>query len=410
MNEGMRKEMKKGQVAFLTGTHVVNDLYQGAVPALLPFMMLERGYSYSAVAGITLAATGLSSVVQPAFGMLVDRKSRNWLVPTGFVTAAAGIVVAAMSTTYIVTWLAIAVAGIGIAAYHPPATNLARAAGGHSQKAMSVFSVGGTLGASLAPPFVTLVVGSLGLSGGYLLAVPAVVAAIWWIVAQSRSAGTGVDAESAQSLSSQLAANGPVSDDWRSFTRLVLVTVCWSIPYVTTLSLVSPYVLNGLDGSSSSAAIVLSSFTLAGAAGTLVGGALADRRGRRASIRLGYLLAVPSLALLAAAPNVAVAELGIVCLGFAMFLPFAPQVTLAQDYLPNRPGTASGVTLGLAMSVGGIASPLFGYLADHFGPRMTIGTTTAVLFVGAVIAFTLRDRRLDPEDETERELDVIALR
>ncbi|WP_235170467.1 MFS transporter [Rhodococcus erythropolis] len=402
--------MKKGQVAFLTGTHVVNDLYQGAVPALLPFMMLERGYSYSAVAGITLAATGLSSVVQPAFGMLVDRKSRNWLVPTGFVTAATGIVVAAMSTTYIVTWLAIALAGIGIAAYHPPATNLARAAGGHSQKAMSVFSVGGTLGASLAPPFVTLVVGSLGLSGGYLLAVPAVVAAIWWIVAQSRSAGTGTDAESAQSLSLQLAANGPVPDDWRSFTRLVLVTVCWSIPYVTTLSLVSPYVLNGLNGSSSSAAIVLSSFTLAGAAGTLLGGALADRRGRRASIRLGYLLAVPSLALLAAAPNVATAELGIVCLGFAMFLPFAPQVTLAQDYLPNRPGTASGVTLGLAMSVGGIASPLFGYLADHFGPRMAIGATTAVLFVGAVIAFTLRDRRLDPEDETERELDVIALR
>lgn len=402
--------MKKGQVAFLTGTHVVNDLYQGAVPALLPFMMLERGYSYSAVAGITLAATGLSSVVQPAFGMLVDRKSRNWLVPTGFVTAATGIVVAAMSTTYIVTWLAIALAGIGIAAYHPPATNLARAAGGHSQKAMSVFSVGGTLGASLAPPFVTLVVGSLGLSGGYLLAVPAVVAAIWWIVAQSRSAGTGTDAESAQSLSSQLAANGPVPDDWRSFTRLVLVTVCWSIPYVTTLSLVSPYVLNGLNGSSSSAAILLSSFTLAGAAGTLLGGALADRRGRRASIRLGYLLAVPSLALLAAAPNVATAELGIVCLGFAMFLPFAPQVTLAQDYLPNRPGTASGVTLGLAMSVGGIASPLFGYLADHFGPRMAIGATTAVLFVGAVIAFTLRDRRLDPEDETERELDVIALR
>lgn len=405
--------MKKGgQVAFLTGTHVVNDLYQGgAVPALLPFMMLERGYSYSAVAGITLAATGLSSVVQPAFGMLVDRKSRNWLVPTGFVTAAAGIVVAAMSTTYIVTWLAIAVAGIGIAAYHPPATNLARAAGGHSQKAMSVFSVGGTLGASLAPPFVTLVVGSLGLSGGYLLAVPAVVAAIWWMVAQSRSANTGA-AESAQSLSAQLAANGPVSDDWRSFTRLVLVTVCWSIPYVTTLSLVSPFVLNALNGSSSSAAIVLSSFTLAGAAGTLLGGVLADRRGRRASIRLGYLLAVPSLALLAAAPNVAVAELGIVCLGFAMFLPFAPQVTLAQDYLPNRPpGTASGVTLGLAMSVGGIASPLFGYLADHFGPRMAIGgATTAVLFVGAVIAFTLRDRRLDPEDETERELDVIALR
>ncbi|ALU68805.1 MFS transporter [Rhodococcus erythropolis R138] len=402
--------MKKGQVAFLTGTHVVNDLYQGAVPALLPFMMLERGYSYSAVAGITLAATGLSSVVQPAFGMLVDRKSRNWLVPTGFVTAATGIVVAAMSTTYIVTWLAIALAGIGIAAYHPPATNLARAAGGHSQKAMSVFSVGGTLGASLAPPFVTLVVGSLGLSGGYLLAVPAVVAAIWWIVAQSRSAGTGTDAESAQPLSLQLAANGPVSDDWRSFTRLVLVTVCWSIPYVTTLSLVSPYVLNGLNGSSLSAAIVLSSFTLAGAAGTLLGGVLADRRGRRASIRLGYLLAVPSLALLAAAPNVAIAELGIVCLGFAMFLPFAPQVTLAQDYLPNRPGTASGVTLGLAMSVGGIASPLFGYLADHFGPRMAIGATTAVLLVGAVIAFTLRDRRLDPEDETERELDVIALR
>lgn len=383
--------MKRGQVAFLAGTHAVNDLYQGAVPALLPFMMVERGYSYSAVAGITLAATGLSSVAQPVFGMIVDRRHRGWLIPGGFLLAAAGTAGAGFSTSYWLTWLCIAAAGIGIAAYHPPATNQARAAGGRSQVAMSAFSVGGTLGASLAPPFVTLVVGALGLSGSALLAIPAIVVAAMWALQRPWARLRGYTLAVPLNQRAET-ARAILVDDWRAFARLVLVTVCWSIPYVTALTMVSPFVLHTLGGSRSSAALALSLFTAGGAVGTLLGGVVADRWGRVVAVRVGYSLAPLALAALVIAPSPTAAMATVVFLGTAMFLPFAPQVTLAQDYLPNRPGTASGVTLGLAMSVGGVASPLFGMLADHSGPRIAMAASIGVLIGASTVAWTLRDR------------------
>ncbi|MFE3961050.1 MFS transporter [Nocardia sp. NPDC059091] len=391
----------------------MNDLYQGAVPALLPFMMLERGYSYSAVAGITLAATGLSSVVQPIFGMVVDRKHRGWLIPGGFLLAAAGTAGAGLGSSYWVTWLCMAAAGIGIAAYHPPATNEARAAGGRSQVAMSAFSVGGTVGAALAPPFVTLVVGRFGLSGSVLLTVPALVVALMWVSRRpwARLRGYNLAAPLNECVA---AARSALVDDWRAFARLVLVTVCWSIPYVTALTLVSPFVLDALGGSTSIAALALSLFTIGDAVGTLLGGLVADRWGRIAAVRLGFALAPVALLGLASAPSTTVALVAVVVVGIAMFLPFAPQVTLAQDYLPNRPGTASGVTLGLAMSVGGVMSPAFGVLADHSGPRVAITASVAVLFAASAVAWTLRDRvpenEFAPTAEADRELEIVAER
>lgn len=134
--------MNRSRLALLTSTHAVNDLYQGLVPALLPFMVLERGYSYTAVSGLMLAASGLSSVIQPLFGLYADREPRPWMVPLGFCVAALGLMLMGMSGSYWMSWLAAALCGLGIAAFHPPATVAARMAGGTSQKAMSVFSVG----------------------------------------------------------------------------------------------------------------------------------------------------------------------------------------------------------------------------------------------------------------------------
>ncbi|MFE6505659.1 MFS transporter [Kitasatospora sp. NPDC057738] len=384
--------MKRGQLAFLTGTHIVNDLYQGAVPALLPFLMSQRHYSYTAVSGIALAASGLSSVVQPLFGLLVDRRHRGWLIPAGFLTAAAGITGAAMAGSYPLTWLCAALAGIGIAAYHPAATSQARAAGGQSQRAMSLFSVGGTLGASLAPALVTLVVGAYGLGGSWLLAVPALVTALLW-AARGRWQQYRGHTPAAPSTT-RGAATSAHGDDWRAFGRLAATTVAWSIPYVTVTSMLALHIQRDLHGSTGIGATALTLLTLAGAAGTLLGGWLGDRHGRMAPIRTGYLLAVPALAVVAFASSVAVATAGAVAFGLAMFLPFAPQVTLAQDYLPTRPGTASGLTLGLAMSVGGLAAPALGRLADAHGLRTVLALVLGVLALGLGSALRLRDRAL----------------
>ncbi|OZI32504.1 MFS transporter [Bordetella genomosp. 10] len=375
------------RLGLLTSTHAVNDLYQGLVPALLPFMVLERGYNYTAASGLMLAATGLSSVVQPLFGLYADKAPRGWMVPLGFLVAALGLVLAGMSGgSYIATWLAAALCGLGIAAYHPPATVAARAAGGGSQRAMSVFAVGGTIGASFAPFLANAVVGGGALDRSWLLALPAVLMAMLWLAATTGACKRGGAHAQARRIADH------ATNDWRAFALLCGVIVGWSIPYVTVLSMLSLYVTRELGGAPYMGAAALTSFTAAGAAGTLLGGWLADRWGRMPAIRLGYMLALPAMGGLALAPDAVWAWCCTGALGVAMFLPFSAQVTLAQDYLPRNPATASGITLGLAMSIGGMVSPLFGLLSDARGLRYTLTCVLVVLAVSAALALRMRNR------------------
>ncbi|MFB9840559.1 MFS transporter, partial [Actinoallomurus acaciae] len=112
-------------LTLLVGTHVVDDLYQGAVPALLPFLVAERHYGYAQATGITLAATFLSSILQPGFGVLTDRRRAPWLVGAGLLTAGVGIGLCGLGGGYWTTWLAVALSGVGVAAYHPEAARAA---------------------------------------------------------------------------------------------------------------------------------------------------------------------------------------------------------------------------------------------------------------------------------------------
>jgi len=384
--------MNKRRLGLLTGTHAVNDLYQGLVPALLPFMVLERGYSYTAVSGLMLAATGLSSVVQPLFGLYADRHPLSWLVPSGFLVAALGVVLAGLSQGYLLTWIAMALCGLGIAAYHPPATVAARAAGGGSQKAMSVFSVGGTIGASFAPVLAATAVGGGSLSRSYLLGVPALaMGVVWFVVNARRGTASGSSAAAARKAGDHLMKP---HNEWRAFGLLVATIVGWSIPYVTVMSMLSLRITRDLHGSAFQGAAALTAFTAAGAVGTLLGGWLGDRIGRMGTIRAGYLFALPSLAGIVLAPDAGWALACTALFGLCMFLPFAAQVTLAQDYLPRNPATASGIALGLALSVGGLVSPLFGMLSDARGLGVTLAAVLCVLCVAAVLALRLRNRTM----------------
>ena len=161
--------------------HAVDDLYQGAVPALIPFFVAARHWDYLTASGITLAATVLSSVAHPVFGMLTDRRGLPWLVPLGMSVAGAGIGLSGLGRPYALTWLAIALSGLGIAAYHPESARLARRAAGGSHVAMSWFSPGGNAGFALGPLAAGAVLRLLGTGGTPVLAVPALAcAAVTW--------------------------------------------------------------------------------------------------------------------------------------------------------------------------------------------------------------------------------------
>jgi FSR family fosmidomycin resistance protein-like MFS transporter len=382
-----RRVVDRRGLALLTSTHVVDDLYQGAVPALLPFLVVERGYSYAAVTGITLAATVLSSVVQPVFGVLIDRRSLPWLTPLGLLVAGVGIGLAGISDAYWWTWGAVALSGLGVAAYHPAAARAARAAAGASAQGMSWFAVGGNVGLALGPVVVSPVLLACGVSGTPWLALPALaMAALFIALRRGRSSQA-----SAAEVAAPAGGGSGGTDDWRLFGWLTLLVVLRSVLYFGISSLLALYVITEFGAEQAVASAILTTFLGVGAAATLLGGWLADRRGRLTSIRLGYGLCLPALLLLLAAPGVPATAAAAALLGVAVYLPFSVQTTLGQEYLPTRIGTASGVTLGLAVSAGGAVTPALGALADAHGLAVALAVLLALPPVALLISLRLRD-------------------
>jgi MFS transporter, FSR family, fosmidomycin resistance protein len=170
-----------------------------------------------------------------------------------------------------------------------------------------------------------------------------------------------------------------------------------SIAYFGLASLLALFAIRHFHSSAAMGSAVLTVFIGSGVIGTLSGGWLADHWQRVGVLRLGYGLAAAAVVLLVAAPDVAVLFIAAFVLGIVLFAPFAVQVTLGQDFLPNRIGIASGVTLGLAVSAGGVAAPLFGWLADTYGLPTALGTIAAFPAAACALTLLLRDPRPHPE-------------
>ncbi|MEU6147963.1 MFS transporter [Streptomyces sp. NPDC047081] len=368
-------------IALLSLGHACVDVYQGAVAALVPYFVAERAYSYAAASGIVLAASLLSSVVQPLFGALTDRWPMPWLLPLSALTGGAGVAACGIGGSYPLVLAAIAVSGIGVAAYHPEAARAARAVAGGGNTGMGWFSLGGNLGFATAPLLVAAVVGTGGLGASPLLAVPAV-------------AGAGLCALAVRSTRARATAAGAApaagTDDWPSFLRLSGAIVCRSIVFVSLGAFVSLYVRQRTGGGATAGTAALFLLYAGGAVGTVAGGRLADRFGRVAVVRRSYALTALAVAGVVLVPGPAV-YLFVALTSAGLYVPFSLHVTLGQDFLPRRMGTASGVTLGLAVSVGGLAAPVVGALADAASLRTALLPLIVLPVLGRLLVIGLRE-------------------
>ncbi|MEU8782531.1 MFS transporter [Streptomyces sp. NPDC048637] len=339
----------------LSAGHACVDVYQGAVASLVPFFVAEGGYTYAAASGIVLAASLLSSVAQPVFGALTDRRAMPWLLPVSTLAAGLGIALSGMSGSYALTLAFVAVSGIGVAAYHPESARVARLAGQGSHRAMGSFILGGNIGFALAPLMVTAVIATGGLRLSPLLVVPALAGSVLCLPAlRALERATPTGAGSAAPAG---------TDDKVSFMKLSLAAVCRSITFVGLSTFISLYARERTGGGTAAATAALFVLYAGGGVGTLVGGRLAGRWDRVAIVRVAYLTTVAAVAGAVFVPGPAL-YLFVALAAIGLYVPFSLQVTLAQDYLPSRVGTASGITLGLTVSVGGLAGPLIGSLAD----------------------------------------------
>src|SRR5713101_7895082 len=165
--------MNRKSTLLLMFAHVASDLTQGAVAGFLPVFVAERQWSYATAGSLVLALNLSSSVVQPAFGHWADRRSRAWLMPVGLAMAGSGLALAGWMPSYALVLAVLALAGIGVAAFHPSAAQaLHGVAGAKRATAMSIFGVGGNVGFAVGPLLATGAVLLAGLRGSALLIIP----------------------------------------------------------------------------------------------------------------------------------------------------------------------------------------------------------------------------------------------
>jgi FSR family fosmidomycin resistance protein-like MFS transporter len=375
--------MNSRAIAFLSMGHFLIDFCQGVVPALLPFLVAERGFSYAAAASLVFALSATSSVVQPLFGQLADRLGLPWLLPVSVVITGAGLALGAQASQFAIVLAMFSLSGLGVAAFHPEAARKAHLASGDRRTTgMSYFSVGGGLGFALAPTLTTAATVAWGTRGLLALLIPtAIIAAL---LVRSRSlkppaAGCG-------------SLGGPTlsgSDDWRAFSILSGTTVFRSIVFYGLNTFLALYFMKKWDLAPATASRALGVFLGTSILGTLLGGWFADRVGRRYVIRTGFAGATVFLILFVFATDRTIAMLLLCPLAIFIFMPTSVLVVLGQEYLPHRVGVASGVTLGLAVSVGGMVAPFLGRIGDHYGLQVVVAILLGVLLLATAQAFAL---------------------
>jgi FSR family fosmidomycin resistance protein-like MFS transporter len=246
---------------------------------------------------------------------------------------------------YALVWMTLFASGLGVAMFHPAAGKAARSAAGDSTSAMSIFATGGNVGFFLAPVLATPALGTMRL-GATVLFIPRAVLTGFVLLRHQR-----------HTAPARHAARAAGTDRWGPFLLLVAVEVTRSVIFFGTSTFIELYWIAHLHASRPVAGVALTCFLTGGVAGTLLGGRLADRFGLTRTVLVGNAAAIPALIALRACPGAGLALVAALAAGVTVRIPFSVLVKLGQDYLPSRPGTAAGVTLGLAVSAGGLAAP-----------------------------------------------------
>jgi FSR family fosmidomycin resistance protein-like MFS transporter len=385
-------ELDRSGLALLGSGHLGTDLCQGAVPALLPFFVEERGYSYSAAGALVLAVSVGSSLIQPAFGHTADRRELPWLMPIGVALAGLGVALAGVAPNYPLTFAAIALSGIGVAAFHPEAARYTNfASGGRKASGMSLFSLGGNAGFALGPALTTACVLAFGLTGTLLLAIVPLATAALLVVHRTHLGRLRADGRAA----AEAWAGDGRRDRWGPFARLTGVISLRSCVHFGMLALVPAWFVASLGASEAAGNAALTAMLAAGAAGTLIGGRLADLVGTR-TVLLWCTAATGPLIALFLLSGTPLAFSLIALVGLVVVGTFAVTVVIGQEYLPGHLGTASGITLGAAIGVGGVVAPVLGAIADAHGIEAAMWTVAVLPLPALLLVLTLPGRKRVP--------------
>ncbi len=383
--------MHKGYICILSAAHAVADLPPGALPALLPFFALYYHLSYTEIAGLMFASSCLSSAVQPVFGLLADRSDKNALMATGVLLSGIGLALTGFVSGYWTVFAGVTLMGIGSAIFHPQAARSVNfLAGKQKSTGIGIFSVGGNAGFGFGPLIAVWAVTLWGLKGTALFGIFGIAFALVLLILNARLTQATAQSRSENAPDCKVRFREG-TNDWHAFARLTLVIIGRSVVFCTVSAFLPLYCIRTLGVTEAVAGTTIAVLAFGCAAMTLLGGYLGDRIGLIRMLRLGSLVLVPSTAALVLCPNIFWIYVVLMVLSFGINAPYPAFVVLGQTYLAKNIGFASGVTLGLSFSVGGLFVPILGKLADATSLTVVFTVLIALSALCALGAFMLRE-------------------
>ncbi len=370
--------------------HFCADFAQGTLAAVLPFLIASYHFNYATAASLVMVSNLIGSVIQPLFGVLADRVDKPHIVTLGVVLAIGGMACVGFIPSFTGLCIAVIISGIGVAMIHPQGARMVNRMADESNRGMSmgIFSFGGNAGFTLGPVCAAAAVTMLGLKGTLTFLLPAVVFTLLMGLFYR-----GYGGEQHMMPQEEAGASGDAKKDrWIPFLQMGVLITARSIIFSGISTFLILFAIEAFSVSKPAGSAMLSVYYGVAALSSLAGGKLADMTGYKKTLILASVVLVAGMIAFAFSNSLVVSVALIVVMGVGSSLGYSAMVTLGQLYLPNHIGLASGVTLGLSVSIGGILAPVLGMIGDVYGLRMVFYVLAALSIVPLLMSFIVPER------------------
>lgn len=370
--------------------HCLNDTLQSVISAVYPLFKEDLGLSFAQIGLITLVYQSAASVCQPLTGLFFDKWPSAWSLPIGMSFTLVGLLSLAFANTLPLVLCSVALVGIGSSVFHPEASRLTSlASGGKRGLAQSLFQVGGNLGGSLGPLLAAVFVAPYGRKHIALFTVLAFIAIMVMIPVGHWYKGLLFRLRKAEGETLKTSASRPLPMGKTVFSIVILLILIFS-KYIYMASLNSYYtfyLIHKFGISVQASQLYLFVFLIATAIGTLLGGPIGDRIGRKYVIWASILGAAPFTLIMPHVENLYLTTVLSFCVGLTLSSAFPAILVYAQELLPYKLGLISGLFFGFAFGVAGIASAVLGNMADRYGIEAVYNVCGYMPLIGLVTWF-----------------------
>ncbi|HTK33830.1 MAG TPA: MFS transporter [Caulobacteraceae bacterium] len=389
--EGGGKPRRSGETVFavllaISFCHLLNDMMQSLLPAIYPKLKVDFGLSFGQIGLVTLCYQLTASILQPLVGLVADKRPTPLALPGGTLFTLTGLCILSIAHAYPVILMGACLLGMGSSVFHPESSRVARmASGGRFGLAQSLFQVGGNIGQALGPLAAALVVVRWGQSSLAFFALLCLVscAILWNVGLWYRRHGL---ARQAAGRKKAIAIALPKGAAVRGIAVLMALVFSKFVYLASLSSYYTFYLIEKFHLSVQSAQLHLFAFLAAVAVGTVAGGPIGDRFGRKYVIWFSILGALPFTLLL---PHASLFWTGplTVMIGLILASAFPAIVVFGQELAPGRVGMISGMFFGLSFGMGGIGAAVLGWLADRTGIEAVYQLCAYLPAIGLLAAF-----------------------